>query len=48
MCSTEGYEKLWEGGKGPAPASITPKTRLTIDSFVFHKVLGKGSFGKVM
>uniref|UniRef100_A0A8C7HI58 Protein kinase C n=1 Tax=Oncorhynchus kisutch TaxID=8019 RepID=A0A8C7HI58_ONCKI len=40
--------KLWEGGKGPAPASITPKTRLTIDSFVFHKVLGKGSFGKVL
>uniref|UniRef100_A0A8C8FA33 Protein kinase C n=1 Tax=Oncorhynchus tshawytscha TaxID=74940 RepID=A0A8C8FA33_ONCTS len=33
---------------GPAPASITPKTRLTIDSFVFHKVLGKGSFGKVL
>ncbi|XP_023850004.1 protein kinase C delta type [Salvelinus sp. IW2-2015] len=45
---SEGYEKLWEGGKGPAPASITPKTRLTIDSFVFHKVLGKGSFGKVL
>uniref|UniRef100_A0A674DSD2 Protein kinase C n=1 Tax=Salmo trutta TaxID=8032 RepID=A0A674DSD2_SALTR len=42
-----GYEKLWEGGS-PAPASITPKTRLTIDSFVFHKVLGKGSFGKVL
>uniref|UniRef100_A0A8K9WRC9 Protein kinase C n=1 Tax=Oncorhynchus mykiss TaxID=8022 RepID=A0A8K9WRC9_ONCMY len=34
---TPGYEKL-----------ITPKTRLTIDSFVFHKVLGKGSFGKVL
>ncbi|XP_038864193.1 protein kinase C delta type-like [Salvelinus namaycush] len=45
---SEGYEKLWEGGKGPAPASITPKTHLTIDSFVFHKVLGKGSFGKVL
>ncbi|XP_055773189.1 protein kinase C delta type-like [Salvelinus fontinalis] len=45
---SEGYEKLWEGGKGPASASITPKTRLTIDSFVFHKVLGKGSFGKVL
>uniref|UniRef100_A0A674DQP6 Protein kinase C n=1 Tax=Salmo trutta TaxID=8032 RepID=A0A674DQP6_SALTR len=29
-------------------SSITPKTRLTIDSFVFHKVLGKGSFGKVL
>ncbi|XP_041743605.1 protein kinase C delta type-like [Coregonus clupeaformis] len=45
---SEGYEKLWEGGKGLAPASITTKTRLTIDNFVFHKVLGKGSFGKVL
>uniref|UniRef100_A0A3P8YKR2 Protein kinase C n=1 Tax=Esox lucius TaxID=8010 RepID=A0A3P8YKR2_ESOLU len=26
----------------------TNKPRLTIDNFVFHKVLGKGSFGKVL
>uniref|UniRef100_A0A673ZP37 Protein kinase C n=1 Tax=Salmo trutta TaxID=8032 RepID=A0A673ZP37_SALTR len=41
-------EKLWEGGKVPAPTSITPTIHLTIDDFVFHKVLGKGSFGKVL
>uniref|UniRef100_A0A4W5NQV9 protein kinase C n=1 Tax=Hucho hucho TaxID=62062 RepID=A0A4W5NQV9_9TELE len=41
-------EKLWEGGNVPAPTSITPKIHLTINDFVFHKVLGKGSFGKVL
>uniref|UniRef100_A0A8K9UNE6 Protein kinase C n=1 Tax=Oncorhynchus mykiss TaxID=8022 RepID=A0A8K9UNE6_ONCMY len=41
-------EKLWEGGKVPAPTNITPTIHLTIDDFVFHKVLGKGSFGKVL
>uniref|UniRef100_A0AAZ3PM64 Protein kinase C n=1 Tax=Oncorhynchus tshawytscha TaxID=74940 RepID=A0AAZ3PM64_ONCTS len=41
-------QKLWEGGKVPAPTNITPTIHLTIDDFVFHKVLGKGSFGKVL
>ncbi|XP_029550322.1 protein kinase C delta type isoform X2 [Salmo trutta] len=45
---SEANEKLWEGGKVPAPTSITPTIHLTIDDFVFHKVLGKGSFGKVL
>ncbi|XP_035242779.1 protein kinase C delta type-like isoform X1 [Anguilla anguilla] len=51
------YGKLWEGispsiSPGPAPTP-TPshtlqKTHLGIENFVFHKVLGKGSFGKVL
>ncbi|XP_050813721.1 protein kinase C delta type isoform X1 [Gopherus flavomarginatus] len=40
------YDKLWEGST-PIPASRT-RRKFTIDSFVFHKVLGKGSFGKVL
>ncbi|KAM9814284.1 protein kinase C delta type-like [Neosynchiropus ocellatus] len=33
----------------PVPATpSTPKTRLTLNHLVFHKVLGKGSFGKVL
>nr|XP_055040418.1 protein kinase C, delta b [Misgurnus anguillicaudatus] len=32
----------------PAPASLTRTSRVSISNFVFHKVLGKGSFGKVM
>ncbi|XP_066553705.1 protein kinase C, delta b isoform X2 [Amia ocellicauda] len=42
------YDKLWEGStpRTPAPPSHLP--RLTFDHFVFHKVLGKGSFGKVL
>uniref|UniRef100_A0AAR2IMS3 Protein kinase C n=1 Tax=Pygocentrus nattereri TaxID=42514 RepID=A0AAR2IMS3_PYGNA len=43
------YGKLWDGTTPTAPsASITHQTRVTFDSFVFHKVLGKGSFGKVL
>ncbi|XP_036415163.1 protein kinase C, delta b isoform X1 [Colossoma macropomum] len=43
------YGKLWDGTTPTAPsASITHQTRVTYDSFVFHKVLGKGSFGKVL
>lgn len=51
FCLLEGptgtYGRVWEGSS-PAPQSrITHLTRLNVDSFVFHKVLGKGSFGKV-
>ncbi|XP_037535176.1 protein kinase C delta type-like [Nematolebias whitei] len=36
-------------GVSPTPSAVTtPQTRLTFNHFVFHKVLGKGSFGKVM
>lgn len=40
------YGKLWEDAM-PPPTNITHQTRVTIKDFVFHKVLGKGSFGKV-
>ncbi|KAL2091392.1 hypothetical protein ACEWY4_013655 [Coilia grayii] len=44
------YGKEWDG---PSPAAtpgptIIHQTRITINSFAFQKVLGKGSFGKVM
>lgn len=32
----------------PAQSSLTRTSRVSISNFVFHKVLGKGSFGKVM
>uniref|UniRef100_A0A3B4VH48 Protein kinase C n=1 Tax=Seriola dumerili TaxID=41447 RepID=A0A3B4VH48_SERDU len=36
-------------GLSPAPAaSIVPRVHLTTNHLVFHKVLGKGSFGKVL
>uniref|UniRef100_A0AAQ4QCQ3 Protein kinase C n=1 Tax=Gasterosteus aculeatus aculeatus TaxID=481459 RepID=A0AAQ4QCQ3_GASAC len=36
-------------GSGAAPAAPTvPQVRLNINQLVFHKVLGKGSFGKVL
>ncbi|XP_064154771.1 protein kinase C delta type-like isoform X4 [Anguilla rostrata] len=42
------YGKLWDGG-APRPVSrISHQTRINVDNFVFHKVLGKGSFGKVL
>uniref|UniRef100_A0A8C7P1C4 Protein kinase C n=1 Tax=Oncorhynchus mykiss TaxID=8022 RepID=A0A8C7P1C4_ONCMY len=42
------YARLWEGSS-PHPASrLTHLTRINVDNFVFHKVLGKGSFGKVL
>uniref|UniRef100_A0A8B9L0P3 Protein kinase C n=1 Tax=Astyanax mexicanus TaxID=7994 RepID=A0A8B9L0P3_ASTMX len=40
------YGLLWEGSS-PRPVSITHQTRITAEHFTFHKVLGKGSFGKV-
>ncbi|XP_033938838.1 protein kinase C, delta b isoform X1 [Pseudochaenichthys georgianus] len=41
------------GGRvvGPTPAPVTPtvsRVRITMNHLVFHKVLGKGSFGKVL
>lgn len=38
------YDKLWEGRSLSRPSG---RRKFNIDSFVFHKVLGKGSFGKV-
>lgn len=35
-------------GSSPAPAAPSvPRVRLNMNHLVFHKVLGKGSFGKV-
>ncbi|XP_016416715.1 protein kinase C delta type-like [Sinocyclocheilus rhinocerous] len=47
--SAEGsqYGKLWDN-RTPASPSTTITPRVSISNFVFHKVLGKGSFGKVM
>ncbi|XP_041047363.1 protein kinase C delta type-like [Carcharodon carcharias] len=47
------YGKLWEDGS-PKPPQRGPSLRpdsmrkLTIENFTLHKVLGKGSFGKVL
>uniref|UniRef100_A0A672PR85 Protein kinase C delta n=1 Tax=Sinocyclocheilus grahami TaxID=75366 RepID=A0A672PR85_SINGR len=41
------YGKLWDNMTPASPrTTITP--RVSISNFVLHKVLGKGSFGKVM
>uniref|UniRef100_A0A8C3X5T4 Protein kinase C delta type n=1 Tax=Cyanoderma ruficeps TaxID=181631 RepID=A0A8C3X5T4_9PASS len=41
------YDKLWEvNATKPVPRAA--RRKFNIDSFVFHKVLGKGSFGKVL
>ncbi|NXP09597.1 KPCD kinase, partial [Thinocorus orbignyianus] len=42
------YDKLWEGSTAKSAARIASRRKFNIDSFVFHKVLGKGSFGKVL
>ncbi|MGH0187275.1 UNVERIFIED_CONTAM: hypothetical protein FKN15_024127 [Acipenser sinensis] len=43
------YDKLWEGTSPRTPATISSSLRkLNVDNFVMHKVLGKGSFGKVL
>ncbi|XP_049632139.1 protein kinase C delta type [Suncus etruscus] len=39
------YDRIWESS-GPQRASTDIKC--SIDKFIFHKVLGKGSFGKVL
>lgn len=39
-----------KGHEGSSPAPVTPtvpRVHLTMNHLVFHKVLGKGSFGKV-
>uniref|UniRef100_A0A8C5D497 Protein kinase C n=1 Tax=Gouania willdenowi TaxID=441366 RepID=A0A8C5D497_GOUWI len=50
ICFIDGtpYGRLWEGSS-PRPSTRLPHlTRINVDNFVFHKVLGKGSFGKVL
>uniref|UniRef100_H2TQC3 Protein kinase C n=1 Tax=Takifugu rubripes TaxID=31033 RepID=H2TQC3_TAKRU len=42
------YGQIWQGTSPRPQSRITHLTRLNVDSFVFHKVLGKGSFGKVL
>lgn len=42
------YDKLWEGSTAKTAPRIASRRKFNIDSFVFHKVLGKGSFGKVL
>ncbi|XP_030584590.1 protein kinase C delta type-like isoform X2 [Archocentrus centrarchus] len=40
-----------DNGKSPSPAPTSatgPQVRLSLNQLLFHKVLGKGSFGKVM
>ncbi|NWU43179.1 KPCD kinase, partial [Hylia prasina] len=41
------YDKLWEVNT-TKPVPRAARRKFNIDSFVFHKVLGKGSFGKVL
>ncbi|KAM9759936.1 protein kinase C, delta a [Menidia menidia] len=41
------YGRLWEGSSQPQ-SRITHLTRINVENFIFHKVLGKGSFGKVL
>ncbi|NXA04957.1 KPCD kinase, partial [Sapayoa aenigma] len=41
------YDKIWEGVTANTASRIA-RRKFNIDSFVFHKVLGKGSFGKVL
>ncbi|XP_066519396.1 protein kinase C, delta a isoform X1 [Hoplias malabaricus] len=41
------YGLIWEGSSPRPPSRIMHQTRITAEHFTFHKVLGKGSFGKV-
>ncbi|XP_007441694.1 protein kinase C delta type [Python bivittatus] len=45
MTDNNEYDKLWEGR---SPSRLSSRRKFNIDSFIFHKVLGKGSFGKVL
>ncbi|KAK1799859.1 hypothetical protein P4O66_006388 [Electrophorus voltai] len=45
---TNNYGKLWESTYPTSPAHTSHQKTITMDQFVFHKVLGKGSFGKVL
>uniref|UniRef100_A0A672JMV9 Protein kinase C n=1 Tax=Salarias fasciatus TaxID=181472 RepID=A0A672JMV9_SALFA len=42
------YGTLWEGSSPRPQSRLTHLTRVNVDNFIFHKVLGKGSFGKVL
>ncbi|XP_024283104.1 protein kinase C delta type [Oncorhynchus tshawytscha] len=42
------YGRLWKGSSPHPPSRLTHLTLINVDNFVFHKVLGKGSFGKVL
>lgn len=50
LCVCKCVSKADGTNKGVSPAPDTPqvpRVRLTMNHLVFHKVLGKGSFGKV-
>ncbi|KAK0148678.1 Protein kinase C delta type [Merluccius polli] len=40
------YGKVWEGSSPRPVSGLTHLTGINVDNFIFHKVLGKGSFGK--
>ncbi|KAG5274952.1 hypothetical protein AALO_G00141970 [Alosa alosa] len=42
------YGCLWDGTGPRPPSRILHQTCISIDNFILHKVLGKGSFGKVL
>uniref|UniRef100_A0A3Q1HFM1 Protein kinase C n=1 Tax=Anabas testudineus TaxID=64144 RepID=A0A3Q1HFM1_ANATE len=42
------YGRLWEGSSPRTQSRISHLTHINVDNFTFHKVLGKGSFGKVL
>uniref|UniRef100_A0A3Q2YL20 Protein kinase C n=1 Tax=Hippocampus comes TaxID=109280 RepID=A0A3Q2YL20_HIPCM len=47
--SSHASDKNGKASEGPSSAAPSVKrTQLTVDHLVFHKVLGKGSFGKVL
>ncbi|CAI9572500.1 unnamed protein product [Staurois parvus] len=42
------YDKLWEGSSPQPARGPSISSRVSVENFTFHKVLGKGSFGKVL